>query len=134
MLNESAFVPAHNAMRVPSGQQIYRNQVQHNADIDKALAARKAFSDFVGNSFYGQMIKSMRSTVGKAAYFDGGRAEEIFRAQLDQQLAKLMAESPNGQLVQPMFERQFPKLSSLLREHENQQSNELAQLDQLRRS
>ena len=27
---------------------------------------------------------SMRKTVGKAAYFDGGRAEEIFRGQLDQ--------------------------------------------------
>ncbi len=40
---------------------------------------RKAFDNFVGETFYGQMLKEMRKTVGKAAYFDGGRAEEVFR-------------------------------------------------------
>ena len=40
---------------------------------------REAFDSFVGETFYGQMLKEMRKTVGKSAYFDGGRAEEIFR-------------------------------------------------------
>ena len=36
---------------------------------------REKFTQFVGETFYGQMIKSMRSTVGKPAYFHGGQAE-----------------------------------------------------------
>ena len=41
---------------------------------------REKFTQFVGETFFGQMIKSMRSTVGKPAYFHGGQAEEAFRA------------------------------------------------------
>lgn len=64
---------------------------------------REAFDQFVGETFYGQMLSSMRKTLGKPAYFHGGRAEEIFQRQLDQtlgeQLAKANAESFSG----PMF-------------------------------
>ena len=31
----------------------------------------------LGETFYGQMIKAMRSSVGKPAYFHGGRGEEV---------------------------------------------------------
>jgi flagellar protein FlgJ len=65
---------------------------------------RETFDQFVGETFYGQMLSSMRKTLGKPAYFHGGRAEEIFQGQLDQvlgeQLAKASAESFTG----PMFE------------------------------
>ena len=46
------------------------------------------FTQFVGEAFYGQMLKSMRSTVGKPAYFNGGHAEEVFQGQLDQTMAQ----------------------------------------------
>ncbi len=49
---------------------------------------RKAFDAFVGETFFGQLLHSMRKTVGKPAYFNGGRAEEIFQQQLDQVLAQ----------------------------------------------
>jgi Rod binding domain-containing protein len=65
---------------------------------------RKAFDSFVGETFYGQMLKEMRKTVGKAAYFDGGRAEEVFRGQLDQKLAEQMAKSNAHSFSGPMFE------------------------------
>ena len=52
---------------------------------------RKTFDSFVGETFFGQMLQSMRKTVGKPAYFHGGRAEEIFTQQLDQVLADKMA-------------------------------------------
>jgi flagellar protein FlgJ len=69
-----------------------------------SLKMREAFDQFVGETFYGQMLSSMRKTLGKPAYFHGGRAEEIFQGQLDQvigeQLAKASAESFTG----PMFE------------------------------
>jgi hypothetical protein len=69
---------------------------------------REAFTQFVGETFYGQMIKAMRSTVGKPAYFDGGRAEEVFRGQLDQALAEHMTEASADRFTEPMFRHQFP--------------------------
>ena len=65
---------------------------------------REKFDSFVGETFYGQMLSSMRKTVGKAAYFDGGRAEEIFRGQLDQVIAQELAKSTSQDFTGPMFE------------------------------
>ena len=49
---------------------------------------RETFQQFVGEAFFGQLMKAMRSSVGKPAYFHGGRAEEVFQGQLDQLLAE----------------------------------------------
>lgn len=65
---------------------------------------RKTFQQFVGQTLFGQMLKAMRSTVGKPAYFHGGRAEEIFSQQLDQVLAEKLAEASGERFSQPMFE------------------------------
>jgi Rod binding domain-containing protein len=65
---------------------------------------RKAFDSFVGETFYGQMLKQMRKTVGKTPYFDGGRAEEIFRGQLDQKLTEQMSKASASTFTGPMFE------------------------------
>jgi len=81
------------------------------AEGAKGDELKEAFTDFVGQTFFGQMMKAMRSTVGKAAYFDGGRAEEIFRGQLDQTLAEHMTKASAKQFAEPMFEQQFPRLS-----------------------
>ncbi len=65
---------------------------------------RKAFDSFVGESFYGQMLKSMRSTLDKPAYFNGGRAEEIFTQQLDQVLSQKLSKASASQFTGPMYE------------------------------
>jgi len=65
---------------------------------------REAFDDFVGQTFFGQMLKAMRSTVGKPAYFHGGQAEEIFRGQLDQVLVERMSDATAETFTGPMFE------------------------------
>ena len=65
---------------------------------------RQAFDAFVGETFFGQLLHSMRKTVGKQAYFNGGRAEEIFQQQLDQVLAKKVSESSADKFSGPMFE------------------------------
>jgi peptidoglycan hydrolase FlgJ len=65
---------------------------------------RKAFDNFVGETFFGQLMRSMRKTVGKPAYFNGGRAEEIFQQQLDQTLAGKVSESSADKFSGPMFE------------------------------
>ncbi len=66
---------------------------------------RKAFDAFVGETFFGQMLKAMRKTVGKPAYFHGGRAEEIFQQQLDQVLSEKLSQASGGKFSGPMFER-----------------------------
>jgi peptidoglycan hydrolase FlgJ len=65
---------------------------------------REAFDSFVGETFYGMMLKEMRKTVGKSAYFDGGRAEEVFRGQLDQKIAQQMSKASAKDFTGPMFE------------------------------
>lgn len=64
---------------------------------------RETFDKFVGEVFFGQMIKSMRETVGKPAYFHGGQAEEIFTQQLDQVLGEQMTKSSAHELTDPMY-------------------------------
>ncbi|HEY3394618.1 MAG TPA: rod-binding protein [Lacipirellulaceae bacterium] len=90
-------------------------------------ALREQFTQFVGETFFGQMIKSLRATTEKPAYFHGGRAEEVFQSQLDQQLAQHLTEASADQFSEPMFERQFPKLAARSR------SGEVGGLTQLRR-
>ena len=65
---------------------------------------RAAFQSFVGQTLFGQMLKSMRKTQNEPAYFHGGRAEEIFREQLDQVLAEKLSDASGDQLSGPMFD------------------------------
>jgi len=65
---------------------------------------RRAFQSFVGQTLFGQMLQAMRKTVGKPAYFHGGRAEEIFQSQLDQVLAEKISDASAEKLSGPMFE------------------------------
>jgi len=69
---------------------------------DKEL--RKAFDDFVGQTFYGQMLSAMRETVGKPAYMYGGRAEEVFQKQLDQVMAEKLSDATAATFTGPMYE------------------------------
>ncbi len=78
--------------------------------LDESKAAkddaevREQFQNILGELLFGQMLKSMRKTVGKAAYFNGGRAEEIFTEQLDQHIARSMSKAQAEQFVGPMYD------------------------------
>jgi peptidoglycan hydrolase FlgJ len=63
----------------------------------------QAFNQFVGETFYGQMLKAMRKTQHKPAYFHGGRAEEVFQQQLDGILAEKMADASADKISGPMY-------------------------------
>ncbi len=65
---------------------------------------RETFGQFVGETFFAQMLQAMRSTLGKPAYFHGGRAEEVFQGQLDQVLSEKLAEGSSARFSDPMFE------------------------------
>lgn len=103
--------------------------------VQQAEKTKEAFKDFIGKTFYGQLLKSMRQTVGKPAYFHGGRAEEVFRSQLDQAIADKMTESHASGLAEGAFRQQFPDLANVLERNEKdyQSTSGLDQLDALRR-
>ena len=101
--------------------------------VDDARELQQAFQDFVGKSFYGEMLKSMRSTVGEPAYFHGGNAEKIFQQQLDHQLGDEMSKSNAGDLAAAMFRRQFPKEAELIAGADKKAAASLSDLSSLRR-
>jgi hypothetical protein len=101
---------------------------------DKTDELHAKFTQFVGETFFGQMIKAMRSTVGKPAYFHGGRAEEVFQGQLDQALAEHMTKVSAEKVAEPMFRRQFPHLGEALGSRTTPAiASEMQQLGQLSR-
>ena len=96
------------AEQQPSQQATPPPNASHQAANQPASAELEAaFTDFVGQTFYGQMLRAMRSSLGKPAYVHGGQAEEIFQTQLDQVLAKKMSDQTGAQFAKPMFARQF---------------------------
>ena len=63
----------------------------------------EAFSDFVGETFYGQMLQALRKSVGKSSRFHGGRGEEVFTRQLDQVLSQKLAKADGDKLSASMY-------------------------------
>jgi Rod binding domain-containing protein len=102
-------------------------------ELEGARKLRDAYHDFVGKTFFGQMLKAMRSTVGKPAYFHGGQTEEAFRTQLDQHLADRMNDASAEQIAEPMFRLQFPRQAELIEAASRQERASLGDLAGLRR-
>ena len=65
---------------------------------------QEKFQDFVGQTFFAEMIKSLRTSQKGSAYFNGGRAEEIFQGQFDQQMAEHLSDASAKAIADPMFE------------------------------
>ncbi|MEX0936358.1 MAG: rod-binding protein [Pirellulales bacterium] len=86
-------------------------------NVAHAVEVRDTFRDFVGETLFRQMLKSMRSTVNKPAYFHGGQAEEIFTSQLDEILAEQMAQTDGAGFADRMFQQAFPMHADVIREH-----------------
>ena len=65
---------------------------------------KEAFTDFVGQTLFGSMLESMRSTVGKPAYMHGGKTEETFQKELDRYIVEDLTESSASSIADPMFD------------------------------
>ena len=74
------------------------------AKPNKQDATREAFQDFVGQTFFAETIKSLRSSQQPSSYFNGGRAEEVFQSQLDQVLSEELSDASAAQFSDPMFD------------------------------
>jgi len=67
-------------------------------------ALEKAFTDFVGQTLFAQVLSSMRSTQQEPAYFHGGQAEKIFQGQLDQILTEEISNASADKIAKPMYD------------------------------
>ena len=65
---------------------------------------REAFTDFVGQTFFGELVKQMRATLDKPAYFHGGMGEDIFQSQLDQVLVERISETSGHSFSDAMYQ------------------------------
>ena len=64
---------------------------------------RELLHQFVGQTLFGQMLKSMRATQEKNPFFHGGQAEEIYQSLLDMELTDQMTQSTTKTLSEPMY-------------------------------
>ncbi len=66
---------------------------------------KETFQKTVAGLIFGQMLKSMRDTVGKPAYIHGGQAEDLFQSQLDQLIVERLAEERGGPFVGDLYQQ-----------------------------
>ena len=71
---------------------------------EKSEEAKELYQQFIGETFYGQMLKAMRSTVREPAYFHGGKTEEVFQQQLDQIFTQEISKTSAASFGGPMFD------------------------------
>lgn len=103
--SSSVDVVSHAPILDPNRFRTQKIEIQAPASIDtKDGNLRAAFQDFVGETFFAQLIKSMRSGQNGAAYFNGGRAEEIFQGQFDQMMSEHLSDAAAPSIADPMFE------------------------------
>jgi flagellar protein FlgJ len=65
---------------------------------------RETFTEFVGQTFFGELLKQMRATVDKPSFLHGGFGEDVFQSQLDQVLVERMTEASGPSFSGPMFD------------------------------
>jgi Rod binding domain-containing protein len=70
-----------------------------------------AFRQVVGNVFYGELLKSLRQTLGKPAYIHGGQAEELFQSQLDHYVVEDLASRENGPWMNSLLQQFLRQLN-----------------------
>jgi len=64
---------------------------------------RELLHQFIGQTLFGQMLKSMRATQEKNPFFHGGQSEEIYQSLLDMELTDQMTQATSKTLSEPMY-------------------------------
>ncbi len=72
----------------------------HGANQD----LKSAFTDFTAGTFYKEMLKSLHKMHGKPAYLHGGKTEELFQGQLDQQISEDLAHKRGSALADSLYQ------------------------------
>jgi hypothetical protein len=65
---------------------------------------RRRVGEFVGDIFYGTLIRQMYASKLKGTHFHGGRGEEVFQGQLGMELARRMGRAANDPIANRLYE------------------------------
>jgi len=76
--------------------------LERSSAADKE-ALRTDIGEFVGNVFYGTLMRAMRDSAFKGPYMHGGRGEEVFSGQLHMELAKRMGQARHDPIANSIF-------------------------------
>ena len=74
------------------------------AAVKKEAEMRGIVGEFVGNVFYGTLLRQMEQTTIKGEYMHGGRGEEMFRSQLHMEYAKRLGRAPGDPIANRIYE------------------------------
>ena len=72
---------------------------------EQPQTAEEALTQFVGETFYGMMIKQMRSSVIKSDLMGTSNAEKMFESQFDQMMVQRLAENSSSKMTEPMYKQ-----------------------------
>jgi Rod binding domain-containing protein len=89
---------------------------------------------WVGDAFYGTLLKQMRESPFKSDIFDGGHGGEMFTTLFDQQLADRMSGAAPDKLVQSIVKKIEGHKASAAYLKQSSQSSEAGDLAQKARS
>ena len=64
---------------------------------------REAFDDFIGQTFFGQILAQMRKSVAENPYFGGGPGQAAFQGQLDTVLVERIADAAGESFSEPLW-------------------------------
>ena len=64
---------------------------------------RELLHQFIGQTLFGQMLKSMRATQEKNPFFHGGQSEEIYQSLLDMELTDQITKTSSRTISEPMY-------------------------------
>jgi len=76
--------------------------IRNGRPADDVAAAREAARQFVGETFFGLLLKEMRESTSKDHLLYGGRGEATLQPQLDQVLIERLAASRHFDLADAM--------------------------------
>lgn len=71
----------------------------------RKAALRQAAEEMVGVTFFGEMLKMARNAKIKGPFGHGGRGEEVFGGQLDQELARRAGQGMKNSLSEAIYKR-----------------------------
>ena len=76
---------------------------------------KKVFNEFTAGTFYREMLGALRKSSSKPAYFHGGHAEDVFRAELDRHIADDLAEQHGDAFAGPLYDQFAQQLLTMSR-------------------
>lgn len=65
---------------------------------------RRIVGEFVGNVFYGTLLRQMDQSTIKGKYMHGGRGEEVFQSQLHMEYAKRLGRAPGDPIADRIYD------------------------------